>query len=605
MTDELKQSLRRTWGYDSFRPFQEKAMRAVLAGRDSLVVLPTGGGKSLCFQAPATVLPGTALVVSPLISLMKDQIDALGECGVPAARLDSTLEPPERAEVMARLRGGELKLLYLAPERLLSEGFLDRLEEVELSFVAVDEAHCVSFWGHDFRPEYRELGCLKSALSGIPVHAYTATATARVREDVIAQLGLVDPEILVGDFDRPNLVYRTARRADLSRQLGKVLARHEGESGIVYCIRRADVDDLCAELRAEGHRALPYHAGLSAADRKANQEAFIHEEAELIVATVAFGMGIDKPNVRFVVHAGMPKSLEHYQQESGRAGRDGLEAECLLLYAPGDYGVWKQIQRELKGDALESAMAKLNAIYAYCTGIECRHRALSAYFGQFLPEKSCEACDVCLGDLTYAPKALEIAQKILSCVLRLREGFGAEYTCLTLTGSKEKRILRNGHDRLSTYGLLADQPRRSARDWIEQLVTQGYLAKAGEYATLSVTQSGRRALRGDETPRLLAPAAARPARKSRVAAESWEGVDETLFERLRVLRKRLADERGVPAYVVFGDAALRDLARLKPRTSEEFLSAHGVGEKKRDQFGAVFLEEIAAHAATGVGGDSS
>ena len=594
MNDPLRSALKRYWGYETFRPLQAEAMGCALDGRDSVVVLPTGGGKSLCFQVPAMVMAGTALVVSPLISLMKDQVDALRECGVPAARLDSSLAPAERAGVLADLRAGALKLLYLSPERLLSEGFLAGLAELAVSFVAVDEAHCVSLWGHDFRPEYRELGCLKRTLPGIAVHAFTATATETVRRDIATQLRLEEPAVLVGGFDRPNLVYRVARRSNLRGQLREILGRHDGDSGVIYCIRRKDVDRLAAELRAEGRRALPYHAGLSDEERYRNQEAFLREEAHIIVATVAFGMGIDKSNLRFVIHAGMPKSLEHYQQESGRAGRDGLEAECTLFYSGGDYGVWKSIQRDLEGAALSAALAQLNAIQAYCVGVTCRHRALVEYFGQALPGENCGACDVCLDQLSCVPEAQDIAQKILSCVLRLRESFGADYTCQVLRGSRDQRILGYGHERLSTYGILKEQAKNVVRDWLEQLVAQGRLAKEGEFNTLRVTESGWAVLRGEETPRLLAPAVAtRPARRSKATAASWAGVDAALFESLRELRRELAHERGVPAYVIFGDASLRDMARQRPANAADFLTVHGVGEKKLAQYGERFLAAIA------------
>lgn len=588
----VKNVLKKYWGYDTFLPLQERAIGCVLRGRDSIVVLPTGGGKSLCFQAPAMALPGMAIVVSPLISLMKDQIDALTECGVPAARIDSSLSLTEQSAVIDQVLSRSLKLLYVAPERLVSERFVHLLRRVDLSLIAVDEAHCVSMWGHDFRPEYRRLGRLKEEFPGIAVHAYTATATEHVRRDIARQLHLEHPEDLVGSFDRPNLVYRVNRRIDTVEQVCAVLDRHHGESVIIYCIRRVDVDDLCAELAQRGYRVAPYHAGMTSEDRKASQDAFIAEEVDIIVATVAFGMGIDKSNVRAVIHTGMPKSLEHYQQESGRGGRDGLEAECSLFWSGGDYGIWKSILEKTESEeAREISLSKLNAMYSYCTGFTCRHRALVNYFGQDLSVTNCAACDICLGEVDSMENPMEIAQKILSCVVRLRERFGADYTASVLRGSRDRRILERGHDVLSTYGLLADVPKNTTRGWIEQLVGQGALEKTGEYNVLHVTEVGWRVLRGEETPQLSRPAE-RTVDTSRVATDSWEGVDRGLFETLRTLRRDLAMSRNVPAYVVFGDASLRDMARRRPSTLGAFLQVRGVGRAKADQYGALFLGTI-------------
>jgi len=504
---DVKAALKKYWGYDEFLPLQERAIESVLSGRDSIVVLPTGGGKSICFQAPAVSLPGMAIVVSPLISLMKDQIDSLTECGVPAARIDSSQSARERDGVIERVIRRELKLLYIAPERFAADGFINFLRRVDISLIAIDEAHCVSMWGHDFRPEYRRLGRLKEVLPGVSVHAYTATATEHVRRDMALQLHLVDPEVLIGSFDRPNLVYRVKRRSNTMQEVCSVLDRHRNESVIIYCIRRTDVDDLCAKLIRKGYRAVPYHAGMNADDRKAAQDAFISEEVEIIVATVAFGMGIDKSNVRAVIHTGMPKSLEHYQQESGRAGRDGLEAECSLFWSGGDYGIWKSILANTESQqAAGIALTKLNAMYDYCTGLACRHRALVNYFGQDLKGTNCGACDVCLGEIGSMDGALEIAQKILSCVVRLHERFGADYTAAVLSGSRDKRILERKHDSLSTYGLLSELPKNTTRDWIEQLVGQGYLEKTGEFNVLHVTEGGWHVLHGEEVPTLLKPA---------------------------------------------------------------------------------------------------
>ena len=591
MIENIEKALAKYWGYNDFLPMQKQAMECVRGGRDSIVILPTGGGKSLCFQAPAVTMKGLTVVVSPLISLMKDQVDALAECGVPAARLDSSLSFEQQRAVFSQIHSGELKLLYLSPERLVSEGFIELLRKVELSFIAIDEAHCVSMWGHDFRPEYRQLAVLKKTFPNMTIGAYTATATELVREDIARQLNLKEPAMLIGSFDRPNLAYKVQRRTDRTKQVCAVLERHRDESGIIYCIRRKDVDELCATLGAKGYNVLPYHAGMDNGDRKKNQEAFIEEKVDIIVATIAFGMGIDKSNVRYVIHTGMPKSLEHYQQESGRAGRDGLEAECCLFYSGGDYGVWKSLMRDMEPQALEIAMTKLNALYSYCTGSVCRHKAILRYFGQQLDKDNCTACDVCLGELSVIDNALEIAQKILSCVVRLEQRFGGGYTALVLTGSRDKRIIENGHDVLTTYGLLEDYSKRIVHDWTEQLVGQDYLEKVGEYNVLQVTQKGWRVLKGEEMPQLLKPAE-KPAKVSKVAEDSWEGVDRSLFENLRKLRSKIASKKRVPAYVVFGDAALRDMARRRPSTPQGFLEVKGVGEKKLEQYGETILTAI-------------
>ena len=591
MIQDIEKVLKAYWGYDGFLPLQKEAMECVLGSRDSIVVLPTGGGKSLCFQAPAVMMPGLAVVVSPLISLMKDQVDALTECGLPAARIDSTLSLKERNAVLARIRNGTLKLLYLAPERLVSDGFIERLKKTELSFIAVDEAHCVSMWGHDFRPEYRELGLLKKAFPEIAMHAYTATATEQVRSDIARQLRLETPELLVGAYDRPNLIYKVTRRGNIVSQVCTVLDGHRSESGIIYCIRRKDVDKMCAALTDKGYRVLPYHAGMEDLERRINQDAFIQERVDIIVATVAFGMGIDKSNVRYVIHVGMPKSLEHYQQESGRAGRDGLEADCILFYSGGDYGTWQSILRDMDPEPKEIALGKVQDIFAFCTGVICRHQAILNYFGQDLDKANCGACDVCLGDLDLMEDSLEAAQKILSCIMRLDQRFGADYTAAVLTGSREQRILRNGHAALSTYGLLSDFKKRTTRDWIEQLVGQGYIQKTGEFNVLEVTAKGRHVLKGKETPRLLKPAK-KPARESKAAKDSWAGVDKGLFEALRMLRRKIAEGKHVPAYIVFGDTALRDMARQRPTTPEAFLNVSGVGMKKSHEYGPIFLAAI-------------
>lgn len=596
---ELTEALKRYWGYDSFLPLQEEAMRCVMGHGDSVVVLPTGGGKSLCYQVPAVCLPGMAIVVSPLISLMKDQVDGLRECGIPAAALNSSLQPHEKRTIAAAIRSGEIKLLYIAPERLVMESTIDFLQSAQVSMIAIDEAHCISEWGHDFRPEFRGLRVIRDRFPNVGVHAYTATATERVRVDIAEQLGLRNPKTLVGSFDRKNLVYRVQQRSGLLDQIRGVIERHAGESGIVYCTTRADTESICASLNDFGIAALPYHAGMPDVDRHRNQESFIEDRTPIIVATVAFGMGIDKPNVRFVVHAGMPKSLENYQQESGRAGRDGLEAECVLIFSPGDIARWKNMIAEADPAVMDAQRASLNAVYEFCTLPNCRHRSLVRYFGQDLPSESCNACDVCLGDVNLVDDAMIIGQKILSSVVRQNQRYGGDYTAQVLAGSDDKRILQNGHDKLSTYGLLRHETHRTIREWIEQLVGQQFLAKEGEYNVLQITPQGRLLLQGKVTPRLTRPPERKStSRKRSVAEDSWEGVDRLLFEKLRQLRKNLAHSRHVPPYLIFGDVTLREMAKRFPQSLAALRKIRGVGDKKAADFGDAFVQCIAEYAGT-------
>lgn len=592
--DKIVKALSQYWGFETFLPLQKQAMECISRGIDSVVVLPTGGGKSLCFQAPAVTMPGLAVVVSPLISLMKDQVDALKECGVAAERIDSSLSASQQNDVFARIDRNELKLLYLSPERLISGNFLEVLRKTNLSFIAIDEAHCVSMWGHDFRPEYRQLGSLKEMFADITIAAYTATATDHVRGDIAQQLKLKDPQILVGSFDRPNLVYKVQPRNNIVKQACSVIDRHKGESGIIYCIRRKDVDRMCDQLGSKGYSVAPYHAGMEAANRKKNQDMFITEKVDIIVATVAFGMGIDKSNVRYVIHTGMPKSLEHYQQESGRGGRDGLEADCCLFYSGGDYGTWKSLMRDMPQEAQKIAMTKLGNMYSYCTAAVCRHKAILRYFDQNLDTDSCNACDMCLGELEYIDDALIIAQKILSCIIRLDQRFGGGYVTLVLIGSKDKRIMENTHDMLSTYGLLGEYSKHTVHDWIEQLTGQDYIEKYGDYNVLTITEKGREVLKGQQTPRLLKPAI-RKTKAPKAIKDSWEGVDKELFETLKNLRSIIAGKKKIPAYVVFGDAALRDMARKKPSSLKTFLTVKGVGEKKCKKYGKIFTAAIKDH----------
>jgi len=603
--EDLAHIVKRVWGYDALLPLQAEAMGAVLARRDSIVILPTGGGKSLCYQAPAAALGKLAVVVSPLIALMKDQVDGLVEAGVPAAFLNSSLTAEERRAVEAGVAAGRYHLLYVAPERLVMPPCLALLKRAGVAFFAVDEAHCISQWGHDFRPEYRQLRVLHGEFPGVAIHAFTATATPRVRTDIAAELALRDPEVLVGSFDRPNLVYRVRQRADRLAQVVEALERHRGEAGIVYCIRRAEVDQLCEALRRRGVRAVPYHAGLADGERRRYQDDFIKERADVVVATVAFGMGIDRSDVRTVIHAAMPKSIEHYQQEAGRAGRDGLPSECLLLYSGADFALWDSILKA-EGEPPPGALAKLREMYNFCQAAACRHRFLVEYFGQAYDKGGCGACDICLGEVTAEGDSLVLAQKILSCVVRLGERFGADYVADVLRGADTARITAMRHDRLSTYGLLRDHRKTEIRNWIDQLEGLECLARdGGEYPTLGVTQRGRRILHGEEAVQLLRTVARPPRGEGRRAARreasgilEREAVDGDLFEALRALRREMAEERGVPPYVIFSDASLREMARDRPTTDEAFLHIKGVGQHKLAELGPRFLACIRTHLAS-------
>ncbi|MBI3871700.1 MAG: DNA helicase RecQ [candidate division Zixibacteria bacterium] len=593
--ENLHHILKKYWGFDSFRPLQEQAIASVLSGRDTLVVLPTGGGKSLCFQAPAVAMPGLAVVISPLISLMKDQVDHLTACGVPAACMNSSLSSQERRAVEDRIREGSLKLLYVAPERLVIPDFLERIGRSAISFFAIDEAHCISSWGHDFRPEYRRLQILKGTFPDVGIHAYTATATAQVRDDIIRELHLQAPEVLVGSFDRPNLQYRVERRGDLLSQVVEVIARHPAESGIIYCISRKNVDELCEELTVRGHRALPYHAGMDDRSRKCNQEAFVHEQVEIIVATVAFGMGIDKPNIRYVIHTGIPKSLEHYVQESGRAGRDGLPAECCLLFSDGDLVVWRRLLSE-DGPSRQIALRKLDDMADYCHSGLCRHKTLVSYFGEEYAKENCTGCDNCQGVREGVADSLIIAQKILSCVIRLGERVGAEYTTAVLTGSREPRVIERHHDKLSTWGILSTVDKSKVRGWIDQLAAQKYLERDGEFRVLRVTDSGRRVLKGETSLHLTDPTVKSPRRTKFAPVAGGDSRDTALFEHLRTVRRRIAEKLNVPPFVVFADTVLRDLSSQRPTTTATLRLIRGIGERKIDQFGEEFLRAIREHA---------
>jgi ATP-dependent DNA helicase RecQ len=594
------------WGYSTFRPLQEEAMNASLAGRDSLVVMPTGGGKSLCFQVPALLKDDITVVVSPLISLMKDQVDGLRECGVAAAQMNSSQPSSEHRDIERQLIAGKLKLLFVSPERLAMPTFRQLLQRAGAKTFAIDEAHCISHWGHDFRPEYRQLRELRKIFPDASIHAYTATATGQVRRDIAEQLALRDPLLLVGDFDRPNLVYRVLPRRDEVKQVVEVLDRHKDEAGIIYCIRRRDVDSLAEELQKRGVKAVAYHAGMTQDQRRNAQEQFATEKVDVVVATVAFGMGIDRSNVRYVVHLAMPKSIEHYQQETGRAGRDGLEAECVLLYSGGDVVLWKSMLErgsdEVEADPayVQAAMRHTNDMDRYCSGTVCRHKQLVEYFGQKYTTENCGACDLCLGDTEDVPDALVVAQKILSCVYRVGQAFGVAHVMSVLRGEDTEKVRDRGHQRLTTYAILKGHPRNEIRDWIYQLVSQGYLLQTDDqYPVLHLTEAAREVMRGTAEVRLRQPVVTRKRveeRKPRGAARpiETEPYDRVIFDRLRTWRRAEAEERGVPPYVIFSDRTLRDLARSRPTTLVELRDIYGIGDAKLETFGRAVIDVVAA-----------
>ena len=617
--ERLRALVARTWGIPRLRSLQEEAIRANLAGRDLLLVLPTGGGKSLCYQAPALVREGLTVVVSPLISLMKDQVDGLVQNGVPAAMLASVQPRSERREVFGALERGALKLLFIAPERLMLPGFFDQLLRLGLVAMAVDEAHCISQWGHDFRPEYRQLGELRRMAPHLPLHAFTATATERVRHDIIHQLGLADPAILVGPCDRPNLTYRVRQRREVSKQILEVIRRHEGRAGIVYGISRRAVERLDADLRQSGVKSAVYHAGLDPDVRKRAQERFLNEEIDVVCATIAFGMGIDRTDVRFVVHAALPKGVEQYGQETGRAGRDGLPAECVLFYSGTDYHSWKSLMERghaeaeangvpIDSDVLAASIDRLSRMMSYTRRFVCRHRQLVEYFGQSWerPEgladdvTGCGACDVCLGEVQVQPDSQVLAQKILSCVVRCEQRYGAHHVATVLRGASTAGIRQAGHDRLSTHGLLGKHSLAEVRGWIDQLIGLEHLCVSGDrYPTLYLSSNGVEVMTGKRDVTLYAIPRKPARRKPAQAAGEPDGppVDEALFESLRTLRRELARERGVPPYLIFNDRTLAGMAAHKPRGTAELLAIKGVGEKKAADLGPAFLERIARHAS--------
>lgn len=597
---DLLAPLKKHFGYDGFRPLQAEIIRDALADRDVFALMPTGGGKSLCFQLPALLRDGVTIVVSPLISLMKDQVDALQASGVAATYLNSTLDGEE---ARARLRGihrNEFRLLYVAPERLMMPSFLDRVLNLNVAQLAIDEAHCISEWGHDFRPEYRELRKLRKHLPDVPVMALTATATERVREDILKQLQLRDPRCYVASFDRPNLTYRVVpKNAPYDQVLAFVRARPD-ESGIVYCASRKSADSLARNLNDDGISAKPYHAGLEGADRAKHQEMFLRDDVRVVTATIAFGMGINKPNVRFVLHYDLPKNIESYYQETGRAGRDSLPSECVLLFSAGDVVKQTRFIDEKPENEQRIAHEQLRQMVHFAETRECRRTVLLRYFGEERPNESCNGCDNCLTPRETFDGTIA-AQKFLSCVHRVQQksgfGFGLNHIVEVLTGAKTEAVRQRGHDAVSTYGIGSEMKREAWLAVGRELLRMGLLEAApGKFATVSLTSSGWDALR-QRTPITLTKQVD-VARKTKTRAGEIE-CDEALFERLRSLRRKLADEADVPAYVIFSDASLREMAHEAPTRLGDFARISGVGEQKLKKFGEAFVAEISAYTESG------
>jgi len=604
MENTIKNILSKYWGYSSFRPYQKEAISSILDSKDTLTVLPTGGGKSICFQAPALICEGMAVIVSPLISLMKDQVDYLKDIGIAAECLNSSLDSAAKIRVMQRIKSGNLKLLYLAPEGLMLESMREILGEVKLSFFVIDEAHCISHWGHDFRANYRELGIIKDKFRGSGVHAFTATATRQVQEDIVGQLGLESPHFYIGSIDRPNLTYRMLRRSgSLIPHIVDVIKKHPDEAGIIYCLRRTDVDSISEKLNSLGYKNLPYHAGMPNKIRKSNQDEFSGEKVSIIVATIAFGMGIDRSNIRYIVHAAMPKSIEHYQQETGRAGRDGLPADCYMFYSGSDYRTWEYLFAD--SSHRQIMIEKLKAMYNFCGRVGCRHRYLVSYFNQDYKQENCKACDYCLGEFEEVSEPLVLAVKILSCVRQVREKFGANQVVDILKGNLTDNIKRWRHEQLSTFSVMQGETKVFIRNMVEQLLEQGFLARENEFHTLFITDWGDKVFSGDVVPRFAKPIMVKKRkevekkRKIRRDAD-WSGIDEELFEALRIKRRQLAAEKNVPAYIVFGDKTLKDMARVKPASMDEFSTVFGVGEAKLTQYGETFIKVIKEYAGEGL-----
>jgi ATP-dependent DNA helicase RecQ len=594
--DEARQILKHRFGYDEFRASQEEIISTVVSGRDCLVLMPTGGGKSICYQIPALMMEGVAVVVSPLIALMKDQVDALRANGVPAAFLNSTQTAAEQVEVFRAVRSGDLKLLYVAPERLLQSGdqFLDFLRSVEISLFAIDEAHCISSWGHDFRPEYLKLSVLKEVFPAVPVIALTATADRLVRSDIVERLNIPNAERFVSSFNRPNIFYAVEPKKESFARLLEFLSPRRNESGIIYCLSRASVDSLAADLRDEGYQAIPYHAGLEKHERDKNQQLFINDDAKIVVATIAFGMGIDKSNVRFVVHMDLPKNIESYYQETGRAGRDGLKSDALLFFTWADVTKLKKFAA-IEGNAQQTEIMfkKLNQMAEFGELRTCRRKFLLNYFSEPFKE-DCGNCDNCVTEVEMFDGTI-IAQKALSAVYRTGQRFGLNYVINLLRGS-ESQTIRDDHRNLKTFGVGADVPTNAWFEHFKDLIAQGYLVQTdGQYPTIALTGKSADVLAGKVKVELT-KARVRDEKRRKLPASEMQ-YETPLFEELRRLRANFAKAENLPPYIIFSDATLIEMAAWLPLTEDDMRRIMGVGDLKWQKYGRDFLKEIQNYCA--------
>ncbi len=588
------------FGYESFRPHQREAVEAVLRGQDAFILMPTGGGKSLCYAIPSIIMPGVTIVVSPLISLMKDQVDSLRHNGITAAYINSSLSQSAQQHIIHQLKQGELSMLYVAPERLVQPQFVELLSQIKLNFFAIDEAHCISQWGHDFRPEYRRLSLVRHHFKNKPIMALTATATNRVKHDIVQQLELQSPQTLVSSFFRPNLQYAVEPKQQVKQTIRDYITKRPNQSGIVYCQSRNGVERLAEYLQSHGIKASTYHAGLSDVDRMAHQELFKADEVQVIVATVAFGMGIDKSNIRFILHESAPRSLEHYYQETGRAGRDGNPSQCVLYFSSGNLQLYRQFNQNLPAEEQAVANQKLNVVQRYALSATCRHYQLLHYFNEERLEASCQSCDNCLHPRQMFD-ATKLGQKIFSCIARLEQPFSPTYITNILTGKTDDNIQRRKHHQLSVFGIITDYQPAQLRQIILELSDQGYVTiDANHYNAVSLTLRGVQALKGQHNIELSdlylpkkrkikpAPIAARAA----AASSNQQPVHDQLFEQLRKLRKQIASEEGMPPYIIFADTSLTDMAVQCPTTLAEFANIYGVGQQKLDKYGRQFVRVI-------------